>query len=158
MEITNENFVRSMKSLNTASFGDTIYNIYYDTLKKEYKDYLTNNDIPKSRIKIITKKPKDVPKKFKHQVEIEHEEKKLSIDTVLKHLFSTGNRNIVLMELEQFENMHLLSWLQSTATSYPKLAEKLSLMEKYAYTQEFKYILAYEVEGMNCIPFFRSKK
>jgi len=158
MEVTNENFIKSMKSLKSLSFGDSTYNIFYDDLKKEYKKYLEDNDIPKSKIKIITKKSKDVPKKFKHQIEVVKEEKKLSIDIVLKHLFSNMDRKIVLNELEQFENMHLMSWLQSMATSYPKLAIKLSLMEKYIYTNEFKYILVYEVEGMNCIPFFRNRK
>lgn len=150
--IDNDNFIHMMKAMNSEHFGRPEYTILFDRLNKENKKILEDINIPKNGLIILTKDPKKVPSKFKHQIQVEKLFEKDDIFKTLKMVFKSGNRKQVKQELNKFENRHILTILESTSIYYPKLAMKLNEMEKYVYSNYFHDMILYELEGMGYLP------
>lgn len=156
--IDNSNFMRLIKSMKSKNFTDIEYIIEWGSLSSKNKKYLEDHDIPKSRLTILTPNPKNVPQKFKHQIEVENKKEKPRIDLTLKHLFlGKQPKNEILKELENFDNRHILLWLESTASVCPQLIEVLSEVDKYVYSKFFKSLVAYKLSGIRCIPYYQKR-
>lgn len=150
--VDNDNFIHIIKTMNSEHFGRPEYTILYDRLNKENKKILEDINIPKNGLTILTKDQKKVPTKFKHQIQVEKLFEKDDIFKTLKQVFKSGNREQVKQELSKFENRHILTILESTSIYYPKLAIKLSRLEKYVYSNYFHDIILYELEGLRYLP------
>ncbi len=141
-----------MKAMNSEHFGRSEYTILFDRLNKENKKILEDINIPKNNLTILTKDPKKVPTKFKHQIQVEKLFEKDDIFKALKMVFKSGNREQVRQELNKFENRHILTILESTSMYYPELAMRLSDMEKYIYNEHFRDMILYNLEGLGYLP------
>lgn len=155
INIDNNNF-DDLKYIASTFTPDIKYIIYYDLLNSKNKKYLSDNNIDKSRITIITADRKKVPAKYKHQIQTEASDKKY-IDSTLKKIFAKGGDNTeILKELNEFSNLQILLWLESTSIACPKILDVLSNVEKYVYTQHFKELVVLRFNGAGCIPYFKS--
>ena len=106
----------------------------------------------------MTTNPKNVPHKFKHQIEVENKKEKLRINITLKNIFrGKQSKNEILEELENFNNTYILLWLESTASVCPQLIEVLSEIDQYVYSKFFKSLVAYKLSGIKCIPYYQKK-
>ena len=150
--------MRLIKSMKSENFTDIEYIIEWRSLSSKNKKYLEDNDIPKSRLTILTPNPKNVPVKFKHQISIENKKEKPRIDITLKHLFRGKQpKNEILEELENFDNRHILLWLESTASVCPQLIETLAEIDQYVYSKFFKSLVTYKLSGVKCIPYYQRR-
>jgi len=131
--VDNDNFVRFYKGVKSESFGNRNYVVLYDSLNKKNKELLKG--LKKGDFKIE-----------------KWDSKKNTISTVLKHVFQKGyNRKKVLNELNDFGNHQILIWLQGMCIFSKELADKVSQIEKYVYSDYFKELLVYQLEGVNCV-------
>lgn len=150
--IDNQNFIESVTALRTKAFGDkTTYIFLYDNLRKEFKKYLDDNDLPKNLIEIQLTKNKNINKDFlnryRHQIiYLKHETIKLQ--KVLDDIFmGIANKKELLAQLSEFQPRQILSWLESSAMMRPKLAKELSPLEKYVYSPFFYSVILYNFYG-----------
>jgi len=157
--VDNENFVESIKAMKSQAFGEERnFVVLYDKLNSKNKKLLESLDLPRESLEIVTKIPKNVPSKYKHQITVEKEEKP-DIRLALKHTFRKDyDREQVLKELEKFQSRHLLAWLSSTSMTCPELAKRMSELEKYTYSKFFRELVAYNLEDISCIPVWRRRE
>lgn len=154
--VDNDNFESSIASLKSKSFfnEDIIYQFLYDKLKPKYKTYLLENDLDKNRLLIYLtpdKNTKEILKKYKHQIKILKSEK-YDIFKTLNDIFRGKMKpEQLLIDLSNFENRHILTWLESTAATSYIVARKMSEIDKYVYSPYFKYLVVYYLYGCNAV-------
>lgn len=152
--VDNDNFLDSITALKTKSFFNEgiTYRFLYDKLKPKYKTYLLENDLDKARILIYLtpdKKTKEIQKKYKHQIIILNSEK-LDIRETLNKIFRGQlTHEQLIIELSNFGNRHILTWLESTSASSYIVARKVSEIDKYVYSPYFIYLVVYSLFGCN---------
>ncbi len=142
-----------LKSIFSETFGedDRTYIIFLDKLNSKQKKILNDVDLPKNKIQIITSDPRQVPKKYKHQIKVEKEYTPPDIRKALRKIFSGEGS---LSDLEPFQNRHILKWLEMTSVYYPDLAIQTFEIERFVDTKWFKEIVFQKFSGTNYVPRF----
>jgi hypothetical protein len=151
--VTNENFVDSITSIQSKSFfdADSIYRFLYDGLEPKYKKYLIENNLDKTKIFIYVtdpKKNKEIIKKYKHQIKFlkyEKHEIHVALDNIFKGKL---DHKQCLIELNHFENRHILKWLESIAIASHVVARTTSEIDKYVDSPYFRHLVVYNLYGI----------
>ena len=154
--VTNENFENSITALKTKSFFSEgiIYRFLWDNLRAPYKKYMIENDLPKDKILIYLSKDqknKEIIKKYKHQITFLKTEKE-DIAATLNAIFrgKTDPKQLIV-ELSKFKGLHILRWLESTATTSYVVARKSSEIDKYVFSPYFIYLVVYNLYGCGAV-------
>ena len=152
--VTSENFESAITSIRTKSFSDEtiIYRFLYDDLKPKYKTYLLKNDLDKNRIVIYLtpdKKNKEIMKKYKHQVVFLKTEERDIYKTLNDIFRGKIDPKQLLIDLSHFENRYILTILESSSAGSYVLARKMSEIDKYVYSPYWKYLIVYNLMGID---------
>lgn len=154
--VDNDNFESAITSLKTKSFFNEgiTYRFLYDKLRPAYKKYLLENELDKNRIILYLtpdKTTKELQKRYKHQIKILNSEK-LDIRESLNKVFQGKlTHEQLIIELSEFKNRYILTWLESTSASSYIVARKMAEIDKYVYSPYFIYLIVYGLYGCGAV-------